>query len=475
MRRAPLRPVHRVASVATVALLTLGMGVLGTSAAVADDLPVGTATPAPSAPAAGDAVPAVSAPPAAGPVEVEVEVEALAPATVIDEVQEAAATPGAPAAEDVAVAPGAPAAEDGVVGVAAATEPGTVAVSGTTGIGDLQTAVTDGWPEGTTFTYQWTRDGQAVEGATDETYLLVQDDAGRVVEVAVTGTGPAADDEPTTVSSQRGLAAGTAPVITSRPGTRLTAVAGEPFSFTWEAEGDPVPDFSLTSERSPSDLDLPEGIVVTEAPGSLTISGTTTVAMPARVLGVEAVNRLGVSEHLAFSLTVEPAATAGIVVSLLPATFLDDIGTSFRVGPDDVREIPVDDGAEIAVLATTVDAYGNTTSTPADRGRAVVTSTDASDVVSTTGVDDVPSITFHGAGSRTASVSLDGFSVSFPVQVRGDEVAAPAGSVVTPVVTTGHLAHTGTDSATGLLALAVGLLSAGAALTVVRLRRRVQL
>jgi hypothetical protein len=172
----------------------------------------GTALSAPSASAA----PASAAPASAEASLVESPVEAPADApiettpadgtaaaettptdgTAATETPASGAAPAQAAAQDDT--PAAPSAletetgTDDLVGIAAATEPGTVTISGATEIGDVQTVVTEGWPDGTTYTYQWTRDGEAVAGATGETYVLVRADAGRVVEVVVTGTGPAA-------------------------------------------------------------------------------------------------------------------------------------------------------------------------------------------------------------------------------------------------------------------------------------------
>ena len=58
--------------------------------------------------------------------------------------------------------------------------------------GDILTAVTstitdaDGIPDNDTFTYQWNRDGEAIDGSTSSTYTLTQEDVGKKVSVTVT-------------------------------------------------------------------------------------------------------------------------------------------------------------------------------------------------------------------------------------------------------------------------------------------------
>jgi len=475
--RAPLRPVHRVASVATVTLSILGMGVLGTSAAVADDLPADVVPPVAAAPGVEDAAPAGAASPAAGTVEVEVEAEveptvAPAPASLVDEAQGAGAAPDLPAAED------------DVVGIAAATEPGTAAISGTTGIGDLQTVVTGGWPESTTFAYRWTRDGKAVEGATGETYVLVSADAGRVVEVVVTGTGPAADDEPTTVTSQRGVAAGTPPVFTSQPGTELVAVAGQPFSFTWEATGDPVPDIAIVASPGTPAVRLPEDADVTRGPGSLTVSGTSTLAA-SYSFAVTPLSAVAPGALLDVRLEVAPAQTVGLsaLVGVYDAAagsasvWRGDVDQArYVAGDEQVETLVVTEGSALAVTTYEQDAFENVTRAGSPAELPLVSSSVAADRVGTTGRESIiaSSVTFTGTGPRTITVARGGLTITIPVEVRS--AAAVPGTVTagTPSGAEAQLAHTGGDLTGGLLTLAAGLLAAGTALTVTRLRRRVQ-
>lgn len=63
-------------------------------------------------------------------------------------------------------------------------------ITGTTALGDTLTATAGTWtgtPE-PTFTYQWTRDGADIEGATGSTHVIAAGDQGTNVAVVVTAT-----------------------------------------------------------------------------------------------------------------------------------------------------------------------------------------------------------------------------------------------------------------------------------------------
>lgn len=462
-------PAAPTSSAATTTPGEGGADQASTSAPVADEAPAPTET----SPAPVESVP-VEAPADPAPADETTPSDDAAetPATD-DEPTQAPVQDEAPAGQAV---PGSTTGADDVVGIAAATEPGTVTISGDTEVGDLQTAVTEGWPDGTTFTYQWTRDGAIVQGATAETYLLERADAGHVVEVAVTGTGPAADDEPTTVTSDRRVAAGVAPTFTSQPGTDLTVVAGQPFSFTWTATGDPTPGVYMTADPSTLDATLPAEATATEGSGFLTIAGTTT-SVGRYSFGVTPLNPVGIGELLVVDLEVVPAPAAGIVVVTAGEHDGDgEFGTASSLDGDSTTLV-VSEGETADVGVYVVDEFLNPVAPedyPASADVALVTSSGRGDVVGASEYG-VPAVTFHGPGSRSLTVTLEGFTAVVPVEVKATAAVVPAGTDARPVAASGHLAYTGADGTGALLALAGGLLSVGAALTVVRLRRRVRL
>lgn len=61
-------------------------------------------------------------------------------------------------------------------------------ISGTTPVGQTLTAGTAGWQTGTTFTYQWNRNGVAIPGATGPTYVLTPGDLGATITLTVVGS-----------------------------------------------------------------------------------------------------------------------------------------------------------------------------------------------------------------------------------------------------------------------------------------------
>jgi LPXTG-motif cell wall-anchored protein len=101
---------------------------------------------------------------------------------------------------------------------------GTVAITGSYTVGSVLTAVSAGWPEGSTVTYQWFSysegSGGAIENATAATYTLTADEIGLHVGVDIivnkAGFGPndARADANTTVT-QGAKAAAAAPVSSS--------------------------------------------------------------------------------------------------------------------------------------------------------------------------------------------------------------------------------------------------------------------
>ena len=61
-------------------------------------------------------------------------------------------------------------------------------VSGSARVGVTLRASTPGGPQGTKFSYQWLRNGQAIQGATRSTYTVPTRDRNAVLQVRVTGT-----------------------------------------------------------------------------------------------------------------------------------------------------------------------------------------------------------------------------------------------------------------------------------------------
>ena len=142
----------------------------------------------------------------------------------------------APGATTVTVAPG-------------VLTPGTPTITGTAKVDSTLIANPGTWPAGTALSYQWTRNGAAIAGATKAAYTLVAADAKKKIAVTVTGTKTGYATAATTsaaVTVTRGTLKAAKPTITGKakagrilkvkpkhgrwtPGTKLT--------YTWRANG----------------------------------------------------------------------------------------------------------------------------------------------------------------------------------------------------------------------------------------------
>lgn len=127
------------------------------------------------------------------------------------------------------------------------------AVTGTAVTGQTLTCTTGTWTgyPAPTFTYQWKRNGTAITGATNSTYVLVTADEGTAVKCTVTATNAsgAVNADSNTVNPTSG-AGGTAPSNTVAPTLTGTAVTGNLLTCsagTWT--GTPTPTFSYSWKK----------------------------------------------------------------------------------------------------------------------------------------------------------------------------------------------------------------------------------
>jgi len=116
---------------------------------------------------------------------------------------------------------------------------GSPSVSGTAKVGETLTADSGTWgPAPVDLAYQWLRNGSAIPGATQATYLLTVDEVGASVSVMVTGTKPGYEPASATSAATQAVVAA-APAVstftstpvpqvtgTARVGEKLTAVPG---------------------------------------------------------------------------------------------------------------------------------------------------------------------------------------------------------------------------------------------------------
>jgi hypothetical protein len=127
-------------------------------------------------------------------------------------------------------------------------------------VGSTLTANTGGWPdtdEPTTYIYKWLRDGVAIIGATNPTYVLNNADSGRKISVVVDAIGYLGEEQylPTPKTSAAITVGGkkleapkpVVPTITGKPYWKSTITAnpgtypkGTTFSYVWYGDGQPL-------------------------------------------------------------------------------------------------------------------------------------------------------------------------------------------------------------------------------------------
>ena len=163
----------------------------------------------------------------------------------------------------------------------------TPVITGTVGVGSMLAASTGAWSPSPVFSYQWTRNGVGIPGATSATYVLVTADAGQPIRVVVTGSAAGYLSATTTsaaVTVPLAFVVASAPTIsgTMTTGAVLTASTGSvspaPASVTyqWYRNGSPIAGAtSSTYTVLPTDVDavLTVSVTVTR-PGYTTVTTT---------------------------------------------------------------------------------------------------------------------------------------------------------------------------------------------------------
>ena len=119
-------------------------------------------------------------------------------------------------------------------------------ITGTASVGSTLTAKPGTWTSGSTFKYQWLREGNTISGATSSSYKLVSADASKTISVRVTGskTGYMSTSKVSaTVTALKPLKVATPTISgTAKTGSKLTAKAGTwtsgtTFSYQWLRDG----------------------------------------------------------------------------------------------------------------------------------------------------------------------------------------------------------------------------------------------
>lgn len=131
-------------------------------------------------------------------------------------------------------------------------QPSTVTVSGSFQVGGTVTAAAADWTPPAALAYQWLRDGAPIGGATGATYSPVDADAGRLLQVKVTGTAAgyekaSAFSPPRTVAPRSAAAASSTPTIAGTPAVAVTVAAvfaagarTAGLAYQWLRDGQPI-------------------------------------------------------------------------------------------------------------------------------------------------------------------------------------------------------------------------------------------
>lgn len=240
-----------------------------------------------------------------------------------------------------------------VEGTSAAPTP---TISGVFGSGQVLTAAAGTLAEGTTFSYQWIRNGSPIRYATGRTYLLGSADPGARISVRVTahldGCPPVSA---TSASSDKVM-------LISRPrisgeltvGTRLSLVTGKwtakvSFAYQWLRDGSPIPGATGTSYK----------LTRVDTGAKLAVRVTARRSGYARVTVAS-----GNSPRVVSSATVRISgpAVVGATLSASPGTWSQGMVPSFQWLRNG-RQIPgatastytprtTDDGAQLSVRVT---------------------------------------------------------------------------------------------------------------------------
>ena len=189
-------------------------------------------------------------------------------------------------------------------------------VTGTARVGETLTADTSGIADAdgltnATFTYQWVAGGSDISGATGSTYTLTASDQGQTVQVRVSFTDDAGNEETLTSEVTAAVAAAPAPLTVSLTVAAPTTHDGSS-SFTFEIRfsEEPESDFSYKTLRN----------------HGFTVTGGT----------VRNAERMDRPSNMRWLITVEPDSNGDVTI-VLPIT--EDCGEQGAICTDDDRKL----------------------------------------------------------------------------------------------------------------------------------------
>ena len=317
-------------------------------------------------------------------------------------------------------------------------------VSGTGYAGEELTADAGTWDEGTSLSYQWYADGEAIEGATDSVYTLTEDDLGKEITVEVTGSKQYFSDvvrsSSAVVGQLHSLVKTPTPNVTGTGfvGDDLTATAGTwddgvDLSYQWQADGVDI-DGATDSVYTPTEDDVNKTITVVVT-GSMqyyqSVSKTT--------VGVVGKLRSMVKTP---TPTLSGTGVVGSVITATVGTWDDGVDLAYEWQLDGAT-IEGEDGSTYTVKAS--DAGHNITYvvSASAYGFAPVTKTSAAIAAKTAASLLSVTLGTFAVGSATISSSLS----------KAVTAAVKAHSKATTLLCTALVKATGTKAAQKALGL----------------------
>ena len=228
-----------------------------------------------------------------------------------------------------------------------------IVVSGGTNIGDTLTATVGG---GTGYSYQWKRNGNNIDGATNNTYILTGSDAGQSITVDIISIGLVigrTNSAPVVVGSPTVLISGG-----TNLGDTLTATAssGTGYGYQWKRDGAEIGG-ATNSTYVITGGDLGKAITVELKIGSTVINTSIASNIPSSTISIG-----GASTTVGSTLTASYNSGIGINGSnIIWYRVLSEVET--QVGTGDTYIIQLEDvGSEIVakiVLESIIIASGN--------------------------------------------------------------------------------------------------------------------
>lgn len=236
-------------------------------------------------------------------------------------------------------------------------------VTGTPTVGVPLTAATTGWPAGSTFAYQWSVAGVAVDGATASTYTPVGADAAKTVTVAVTGTASGFAPTRRVSTASAAVASGTltstpTPTLSGTPqaGVAVSAVPGAwddgtTFTYLWKVAN---VDVATTPSYTPVVADAGKAITVAVTGSKTGYAPVTRTSAPVNVAPAAPV--------LTPTPVLSGTPAVGSEVTVVPGTWDDGTALtySWKVGSSILEGVrgatftprPVDAGKPLVVTVT---------------------------------------------------------------------------------------------------------------------------